>query len=109
MVGVSCDARLFAAFVWRAGSDRCQYIGICPALDIGLKGFGMAEFDWHSDPITRATPITPTYRSTQNVRRFFKVQCGDHYKFDRFFMAWMKAAAGKTMGDAVEEWKRRQT
>ncbi len=65
-------------------------------------------FDWHSGRIDRATPITPSYRMTQKVRRFFKAQCGDHFKFDRAFMAWMKASAGKTMGDAADEWTRRQ-
>jgi hypothetical protein len=34
------------------------------------------QFDWHADPITRATPVTKTYRNTQNVRRFLKSQCG---------------------------------
>ncbi|MEA1649881.1 DUF6434 domain-containing protein [Nitrospirillum sp. BR 11164] len=69
-------------------------------------------FDWHADLITRDTPITPTYRGTQNVRRFFRRECGDHFKFGRPFMAWMKAAAhqaggGWTMGDAADEWRRR--
>jgi hypothetical protein len=63
-------------------------------------------FDWHS-PITRKTPVTASYRNTQNVRRFFKAQCGDHFKFDRPFMAWVKNGSPKTMGDAVDEWKRR--
>jgi hypothetical protein len=65
-------------------------------------------FDWHSSPITRATPITKSYRNTQNVRRFFKAQCGAHFKFDRPFMAWLKDGAANTMGDAVDEWLRRQ-
>jgi hypothetical protein len=65
-------------------------------------------FDWHADHIEPATPITPDYRGTQNVRRFFKAHCGEHFRFDRDFMAWMKAASGKTMGDAVAEWWRRQ-
>ncbi len=68
----------------------------------------MKAFDWHSDPITRATPITKTYRNTQNVRRFFKAQCGDHFKFDRPFMAWLKGGKNKTMGAAVDEWLRRE-
>jgi hypothetical protein len=68
----------------------------------------MKTFDWHSDPISRETPITPSYRNTQNVRRFFRSQCGPHFKFDRPFMAWLKAATGKTMGDAVDEWESRQ-
>jgi hypothetical protein len=65
-------------------------------------------FDWHSGEITRTTPITSAYRNTQNVRRFFLAECGSAFKFDRAFMAWLKAAAGKTMGEAVEEWHRRK-
>ena len=45
------------------------------------------SFDWHSGTITRSTPITASYR--------------------RPFMAWLKDGKPKTMGDAVEEWKRR--
>jgi hypothetical protein len=68
----------------------------------------MKSFDWHSDPIKRSTLITSSYRNTQNVRRFFKAQCGGQFKFDRPFMAWLKAGIGKTMGDAANEWQRRQ-
>jgi hypothetical protein len=64
-------------------------------------------FDWHSDRITRATPVTNTYRNTQNVRRFFRKQCGEAFRFDRPFMAWMKNGQRKTMGDAAREWLRR--
>lgn len=64
-------------------------------------------FDWHGGKITRRTPITADYRNTQNVRRFFKAECGEAFKFDRPFMAWLKAADGKTMGDAAREWLRR--
>jgi hypothetical protein len=68
----------------------------------------LADFDWHKDKLTRATPITPSYRNTQNVRRFFKVECGSHFKFDRPFMAWLKDGKPKTMGDAANEWCRRK-
>lgn len=68
----------------------------------------MKTFDWHGDPITRKTPITRTDRNTRNVRRFFKKKCGDHFKFDRAFMAWMKRAETRTTGDAVKEWLRRE-
>jgi len=68
----------------------------------------MIEFDWHSGDIARATPITKSYRNTQKVRRFFKAECGADFKFDRAFMAWLKAAVGQTMGDAVDEWHRRE-
>ncbi|TAJ37169.1 MAG: hypothetical protein EPO67_03085 [Reyranella sp.] len=67
----------------------------------------MTAFDWHGGKITRKTPITPDYRNTQNVRRFFRAECGEDFKFDTPFMAWLKAASGKTMGDAAQEWLRR--
>lgn len=71
----------------------------------------MKPFDWHSDSISRKTPITVTYRNTQNVRRFFKAECGEHFKFDRPFMTWLESAKkkNKTMGHAVKEWLRRES
>jgi hypothetical protein len=71
-------------------------------------GCTMAAFDWHGGRITRGTPITKTYRHTQNVRRFFKAECGADFKFDRPFMAWLKEGSGKTMGNAADEWRRRK-
>jgi hypothetical protein len=68
----------------------------------------MTDFDWHGGKITRATPITKSYRNTQNVRRFFKAQCGEDFKFDRPFMAWLKDGKPKTMGNAADEWMRRR-
>ena len=69
----------------------------------------MSSFDWHGGQITRATPVTNSYRNTQNVRRFFKKECGQDFKFDRNFMAWLNDGAEKTMGDAAEEWLRRRS
>ena len=68
----------------------------------------MKPFDWHADPISRATAITKSYRNTQNVRRFFIRECGDAFRFDRPFMAWLKDGTGKTMRDAADEWLGRQ-
>ena len=65
-------------------------------------------FDWHSSPLFSHTIITADYRNTQNVRRFFKSQIGDGFTFDRPFMSWMLDNAGKTLGDAVDEWRRRK-
>jgi hypothetical protein len=65
------------------------------------------QFDWHADPITRATPVTASYRHTQNVRRFLRRECGPAFRFDRLFMQWVKEGAGKTMGDVADEWVRR--
>lgn len=65
------------------------------------------DFDWHSDPITPFTPLTPSYKNTQNVRRFMLECCGPTFKFDRPFMAWIRTDEPKTMGDLVVEWQRR--
>jgi hypothetical protein len=66
------------------------------------------SFDWHRDRITNDTPITASYRSTQNVRRYFRSRWGADFQFDRPFMAWLKKAADKTIGDAVDEWLKRK-
>lgn len=68
----------------------------------------MKSFDWHAASISRATAITKSYRNTQNVRRFFIKECGGAFKFDRPFMAWLKDGVEKTMGDAADEWLRRE-
>ncbi|WP_375452792.1 DUF6434 domain-containing protein [uncultured Devosia sp.] len=67
----------------------------------------MKGFDWHANPIDRDTVVTPTYRNTQNVRRFLTAQCGEAFVFDRAFMAWIKDGSAKTMGDVADEWTRR--
>ncbi|AMX92682.1 hypothetical protein EOA22_12720 [Mesorhizobium sp. M7A.F.Ca.US.014.04.1.1] len=68
----------------------------------------MKPFDWHADPISRATAITQSYRNTQNVRRFLIRECSYAFSFDRPFMAWLKDGVETTMGDAADEWLRRQ-
>lgn len=67
-----------------------------------------SKFDWHSANLTPETVITDSYRNSQNVRRFFKAQVGDHFKFNTTFMAWMKANTGKTLAEAVVEFNRQQ-
>lgn len=64
-------------------------------------------FDWHSDPISRQTAVCSGYRNTQNVRRFMTEQCGAAFRFDRDFMLWIRSAEAITMGDVVDEWRRR--
>ncbi len=65
-----------------------------------------SRFDWHSEPLTPETVITDSYRNSQNVRRFFKSEVGAQFKFNRAFMAWIKANTGKTLSDAVAEYHR---
>jgi len=66
------------------------------------------QFNWHSDPITRTTVVDKGYRNTQNVRRFMVSACGDEFKFDRAFMAWIRDGSPKRMGDVADEWLRRR-
>ena len=64
-------------------------------------------FDWHSQQISRQTAVDAHYRNTQNFRRFLTEHCGEHFRFDRPFMAWIVDGTAKTMGDVVDEWLRR--
>ena len=87
-------------------------VGVTPVRRPGnpdpRRGAGLDDFDWHGGAITRATPVTPSYRSTQNVRRFLHAECGAGFKFDRPFMQWIKDGTPKTMGAVADEWRRRQ-
>ncbi|WP_342071402.1 DUF6434 domain-containing protein [Yoonia algicola] len=66
----------------------------------------MADFDWHSDPLTGDTRITANYRTTQNMRRFMRAHIPD-FTFSRDFMAWIRANEGITLDAVVTEAKRR--
>ncbi len=66
----------------------------------------MAAFDWHSEPLSLTTPLTASYKMTQNVRRFMRLHCGEDFKFDRDFIAWVNSGAPKTLADVVAEWLR---
>ncbi|MDO9400849.1 MAG: DUF6434 domain-containing protein [Polaromonas sp.] len=63
-------------------------------------------FDCHSDPIGPSTPVGQSYRNTQSVRRFLALACGDDFRFDRGFMAWIRDGQPKTMGQVAGEWLR---
>ncbi|MEM6386635.1 MAG: DUF6434 domain-containing protein [Pseudomonadota bacterium] len=65
-----------------------------------LKVTPQSKFDWHSATLTPETIITDSYKNSQNVRRFFKAQLGDGFKFNIAFMAWMRSNTGKTLADA---------
>lgn len=60
--------------------------------------------DWHAGPIKRDTPLDKNYRNTQSVRQFLVAECGEDFKFDRSFMAWIKSGAPSTMGDVADKW-----
>ncbi len=65
------------------------------------------SFDWHSQQISRQTTVDADYRNTQNVRRFLREQCGERFRFERTFMAWIIDGTPKTMGEVADEWLRR--
>ncbi len=66
------------------------------------------KIDWHSAVLTPSTVVDKHYKNTQNVRRFMTEQCGEQFRFDREFMAWIRDGIPKNLGDVVKEWKRRQ-
>lgn len=59
-----------------------------------------SKFDWHTEALTPDTILTDSYKNTQNVRRFFRAQLGDSFKFNIAFMEWMKSNTGKPLRDA---------
>lgn len=67
----------------------------------------MTAIDWHREHLTLETRITPDYRSTQNVRRFFRAHVGQHFRFTVDFMVWMRRNPGLSLRAAIREWKRR--
>ena len=71
-----------------------------------VKSKPRSKFDWHSAPLTPETVITDNYRNSQNVRRFFKAQVGDGFKFTIGFMDWIRQHHGATLADAVAEYRR---
>ncbi|AVF34405.1 DUF6434 domain-containing protein [Rahnella sikkimica] len=66
------------------------------------------QIDWHSSSLTRTTVVDKNYKNTQNVRRFMVEQCGEAFRFDRDFMAWIRNDVPKTLGDVADEWTRRR-
>ena len=87
-------------------SRRIDALRVVPewATDGGFReGLRLAQRSNHTQHADHAF-----ISNTQNVRRFFRSRCGDHFKFDRSFMAWLKDGAAKTVGDAVKEWHRRE-
>ena len=65
-----------------------------------------SHFDWNNETLSVNTLISDNYRNTENVRAFFRREIGVQFKFNTPFMNWMKMNHGKTLGDAIVEWKR---
>lgn len=67
------------------------------------------NIDWHSSLLTRSTAVDTNYKNTQNVRRFMMDECGQDFRFNREFMAWIRNDIPKNLGDVADEWKRRHS
>ena len=65
-----------------------------------------SSFDWNNAELKLTTKLTDNYKNTENVRTFMTLHIGHHFKFNTEFMNWAKANTGKSMGEAIEEWKR---
>ena len=85
------------------------YLATGERQEINLKPRSKSKFDWSNEVLSPETRITDNYKNTENTRRFFKEEIGEHFKFNVKFMNWMKSNSGKTLSDAIEEWKRIKT
>jgi len=65
-----------------------------------------SNFDWKNSELHLNTKLTDNYKNTENVRAFMTLHIGSHFKFNTVFMNWAKANAGKSLADAIDEWKR---
>ena len=64
------------------------------------------RFDWAGASLSESTVITSDYRATRNVRAFFEDRLGESFRINVPFTEWMRAKTGKTLGDAIDAWKR---
>lgn len=83
-----------------------QYLQNGTIITTAKKVTPTSKFDWKKAELSLDTVITDSYRNSENVRAFMASQIGTHFRFNLVFCNWMKANEGKTMRDAVEEWKR---
>lgn len=60
-----------------------------------------SRFDWSREDLTPDTPLTDSYRNTDNVRRFLQANTRHPFRFSIDFMAWTKANVGATLRDAA--------
>lgn len=67
------------------------------------------KIDWHSSLLTSNNSMDKNYKNTQNVRLFMIKECGEDFRFDREFMMWISNDDPKTLGDVINEWKRRHS
>ena len=64
-----------------------------------------SNFNWNTENLNRTTVITDNYKNTENVRIFFTAEIGANFSFNVKFMKWLKENVGKTLAEAIKEWK----
>ena len=65
-----------------------------------------SKFDWRNAVLSLDTVITDNYKNTQNVRHFFESHAGAGFKFSIALMEWMQHSIGRTLDEAVAEYRR---
>jgi hypothetical protein len=63
-----------------------------------------SKFKWSKEELSLDTLITDNVSFGPNFRNFMKAQIGPPFSCHSDFMDWVKANAGKTLKDAVEQW-----
>jgi hypothetical protein len=66
----------------------------------------VSKFNWARSSLNLKTVITDSYTNGPNTRAFFKIQCGKEFSFTIPFMDWMRENVGRTLEDAVMEWRK---
>ena len=83
-----------------------QFLATGKVMPASRKPVAISNFDWKNTELHLNTKITDNYKNTENVRAFMTFHIGPHFKFNSDFMNWAKANAGKSLADAIDEWKR---
>lgn len=66
----------------------------------------LSKFDWNKGQLSPETILTDNYKNTESVRAFMTEHIGKQFYFNTAFMNWTKLNVGKTLKDAIIEWKR---
>jgi len=83
-----------------------QYLSTGEVVSTSGKPAIISNFDWKNAELDLNTKLTDNYTNTENVRAFMTFHIGSHFRFNTGFMNWAKANAGKSLNDAIDEWKR---
>lgn len=67
-----------------------------------------SKFDWNNETLSLDTVITDSYKNTENVRKFFIENIGNHFSVNVLFIKWTKENIGASLKDAIKEWNRIQ-